>query len=455
MKAVMLMVSGDTEFLSYVSTNIIYRNCVARQDAVDEGGTVNPMAVFSVYDSNNVLVQNCIAIDANDLSSYVNGVGQYGGCFAVYDTTTTTSAVTYTNSICLNSLIGGNIIAHNNPATNISYSNDVFWNVQTQTPASSQCGDACQPRGPILYSGATSASFTNLTAGDITDANSATQNSLLDADTGTTDEYSSLFIDNTLYSSSVALVKGLGAYNYNDYYSNTASITKSSNDITSNPSLQWPVISCTTGTPWNLSGSTVLCGNGQSGGNIGANLIYQQGASGTLWGQTGYNLQQDGTNGQATVLMWPFPNEALIKTQMAAYNNATYGVTGARGFAASGNGLYGGPITLTSYIWESLGKALPGTIYNIIPAVTGFTAMVYTVTASAGTGGSVTPSSLTVPSGAQVTFVITPSTGYQFSGLTVNGAAVTATAAGNGTYTYSIPSVQQNYTAQATFTSGS
>jgi len=56
-----------------------------------------------------------------------------------------------------------------------------------------------------------------------------------------------------------------------------------------------------------------------------------------------------------------------------------------------------------------------------------------------------------VTSGNPITFTITPGSG-SFVGLTVNGQAVTATAAGNGTYTYKIPSVQEYENVQATFT---
>jgi hypothetical protein len=55
--------------------------------------------------------------------------------------------------------------------------------------------------------------------------------------------------------------------------------------------------------------------------------------------------------------LWPWPNENIIKAEFAAYSGG--GLPGARGFAAPGNGLYGGPITLSSYIWEYLGSPYP------------------------------------------------------------------------------------------------
>jgi hypothetical protein len=76
-----------------------------------------------------------------------------------------------------------------------------------------------------------------------------------------------------------------------------------------------------------------------------------------LWGDTGYDSL-------TTTPLWPWDDEAVIQSDMASFNmtNPVSGaaISGARGFAASGNGLYGGPITLTSYIWEQLGNACPG-----------------------------------------------------------------------------------------------
>src|SRR5205085_1629742 len=59
--------------------------------------------------------------------------------------------------------------------------------------------------------------------------------------------------------------------------------------------------------------------------------------------------------------LWPFPNEAVIKADMASYSGP--GGAGARGFTA-GNSLDGSPQTLTRYIWEYLGNQIPAEIYG-------------------------------------------------------------------------------------------
>jgi hypothetical protein len=82
---------------------------------------------------------------------------------------------------------------------------------------------------------------------------------------------------------------------------------------------------------------------------IGADVRYMQGATGTLWGEPGYDTKQ-------TTCLWPFPNEDVIKAKMGAYTRqsnvlAAPGPEGNRGFA-TGTSMDGSPQTLTKYIWE-------------------------------------------------------------------------------------------------------
>ena len=74
--------------------------------------------------------------------------------------------------------------------------------------------------------------------------------------------------------------------------------------------------------------------------------------SGTLYGEPGYDQLTDEP-------LWPFPNEDVIKAKMSAWDGLN---DARRGFCAEGNGLYGGPLTLTSYIWEYLGNPCPADI---------------------------------------------------------------------------------------------
>ena len=100
-------------------------------------------------------------------------------------------------------------------------------------------------------------------------------------------------------------------------------------------------------------------GTASDGGDRGATILYRIGTPGTMWGDPGYETLNN-------IPLWPWDDEAVIKRDMASFsmiNPVTGGtISGARGFAAPGRGLYGGPITLTSYVWEQLGNACPPNI---------------------------------------------------------------------------------------------
>ena len=71
----------------------------------------------------------------------------------------------------------------------------------------------------------------------------------------------------------------------------------------------------------------------------------------------------------------------------------------------------------------------------------------FTVTASAGANGSISPSgTVTVNRGASQTFTITPATGYHVANVMVDGTSVGAVTS----YTFS--NVTANHTIAATFT---
>ncbi|MEW6186572.1 MAG: fibronectin type III domain-containing protein [Thermodesulfobacteriota bacterium] len=78
----------------------------------------------------------------------------------------------------------------------------------------------------------------------------------------------------------------------------------------------------------------------------------------------------------------------------------------------------------------------------------GFTLKTYTITATAGTGGTITPSgSLTVQAGGSQSFTIVPNTGYRISAVVVDGMPWKTVSS----YTFS--KVSSNHTITATFRS--
>ncbi len=91
---------------------------------------------------------------------------------------------------------------------------------------------------------------------------------------------------------------------------------------------------------------------GQSNGRIGAEVMTLLGASGTFYGELGYD---DETN----IPMWPFPGEDVIHQHLSDFsflgtdrNGGSAGINGARGFAVNGQ-------TLSNYVWAYLGNTVP------------------------------------------------------------------------------------------------
>jgi parallel beta-helix repeat protein len=85
------------------------------------------------------------------------------------------------------------------------------------------------------------------------------------------------------------------------------------------------------------------------------------------------------------------------------------------------------------------------------------TTTTFTITASAGAHGSISPKgSVTVTAGADKTFTITPATGYHVKDVRVDGTASVKPALvanGSGGYTYTFANVQANRTIAASFES--
>lgn len=118
---------------------------------------------------------------------------------------------------------------------------------------------------------------------------------------------------------------------YNQFYQATVP-SDATNALTNDPQLKYIT---------RVEPGSSASGSGAGGANRGATVV-QRYQNGVL----------------TTQPLWPWPNEARIKADF----QTDFGLPGAgplRGFAATGNGLRGTPITLTSYVWEFLGNPCP------------------------------------------------------------------------------------------------
>ena len=118
-------------------------------------------------------------------------------------------------------------------------------------------------------------------------------------------------------------------------------------------------------------------------------------------------------------------------------NNVAFGRNWPDGWTTY-NGYYGDSFVYTTALTDAERQQLETYLVNRLTA--------YTVTSSAGAGGSISPlGAVSVNAGANQTFTITPNAGYAISGVTVDGSGVGAV----GTYTFN--GVAANHTIAASF----
>jgi hypothetical protein len=340
--------SGRTKMGVFHSHHTVVRNCLIRHDYVDADG--DPFYGYGIYASTNVEVQNSISIDGDDPTKFTN-TDEDAGSFACPTTssTTYTGPINFTNCIALNNAFKFGSSDNNAYAADAHWTNSVGWDIH-MTNSSFNVDPFLRTFGKATVNQCTFGSVTKGQYGD------SIGNMYFNGYGGQTPHTVSNSILSNFNSGDGLFYNYTSTYN-NIYDSGTPNVSGSTvtNTISTNPS--------TTGLLYlpRIEAGSALMTAGQSGARVGADLTYQYGKSGTLWGETGYNLLQDGTNGQATVKLWPFPNEDIIKTKMAAYSN--HSVTGARGFC-TGTSLDGSSQTLTKYIWEYLGNQIPDDIYG-------------------------------------------------------------------------------------------
>jgi len=320
--------SGRYKFEAYQSKYIIFRQCVGR---LDQGNFDNePIGGIAVYSCDDVEVQNCIIIDSDQDAYWFNESYRHGS-FLSPATDMNSNRINFTRCIGLNNKLGG-LISSKNPtyqSRGVVFRDCVMWEYGSLS-------------GRPNYLRADDTQVINCTFGD--------------SSVGSPSHYgggtSNVMKNSLIYGHTQAQVVGgtIATQNYNSYYGNTFNNNSGTNDITNiNPI--WNTSTNPNGALkyiLRIETGSNLSGQGESGVDIGANVKTLLGVSGTLWGESGYNIDTG-------VSMWPFPYEGLIQAKMKAYSGG--GVSGDRGFCANGT-------TLTKYIWEYLGNAMPVEIYN-------------------------------------------------------------------------------------------
>jgi len=135
-------------------------------------------------------------------------------------------------------------------------------------------------------------------------------------------------------------------------------------------------------------------------------------------------------------------------TVVSSGTNQSYTITPGTGYQVAGVTVDGASIgAVTSYTFSKVAAN-----HSISATFSTASAATYTITASTGTGGSVTPAGATsLAAGASKSYTVTPSTGYYVASVLVDGTSVAANIAGGAAYSYAFSSVSANHTISATF----
>jgi len=327
---------GRYKFLAWHANNIVMRGNVARLDAEPFSDNQN-LAGLVMYTMSNGEMHNNIVIDSDHPELWPDGIRN--GCYYFPTTSGSTTNINMSNNVCLNSALGGiqedGYEGGGGNYSQVNATNNVIW-------------DAWSQNGwlGINYSRGSKSVWSGNTFG-VGRAGALSYMSLY-ASNGVT-VYNNIFYNPVV---STASSWTNGSHDYNVFYSASGLPSLSGHESTSKNPI-WNASTNSNGALkyiTRIEAGSNLAGSGQSGANIGATLQYMVGVPGTMYGEPGYNTVQ-------STPMWPFPHEDVIKMKMAAYSYGT--LSGARGFAAPGTGKYGGPITLTSYVWEYLGNPCP------------------------------------------------------------------------------------------------
>lgn len=370
--------SGRYSFGTFTVDHVVFRRCVARLDRGNGGGM--PISHFVNYTSEAIAFQNCIAIDSDD-DAYSNYEGVYGGFYV-----RTSNQIESTRYVSRDTRVRGSMVlnvrhdtwgrssfsvslALGGDAENTTITDSIWWDVgggmgldngpleQDYTVDHCTFGrvlgmtDGSADAALVGYSGllgqASNSLFYDI-AGDGLDSLRASVNNAFfqiggSATSGVVDEQGSVNDVDPLWQSTARPGGGLKHL----------------------PRIE-------------TEGAFATAGD--DGQDLGAQMTARVGQPATLWGEPGW----DGVTNQA---LWPWPHEALIQR---AFRTGVANPPSNRGFCADGDGLYGGPVTLTSYVWEYLGHACPAKICDDAPSP-GDDAGIADAGSDATSGGGGTP----------------------------------------------------------------
>lgn len=326
---------GRQNLLMYKSDYIVIRRVVLRHDhGWDNHIKADPEGVGTIYNSNNVEIQNVIVIDS--VANTSNSGSEWVGGFTIVNNADSGGTCRDNNirgTVIFN--VEGNGFEHggDGEVQNIQFSDSIIWWSETGT---GHTGAGISMNNP----GQKTVTATNITMGNLqmgvtlwggNNSNITIDNSIIYGITG--------FPIGTPDSSDGTITQS-----YNNCYGNSSNnlCTSGIGATTFNPTINGLLY------PLRIEDSTILTTSGQSGARVGAVVTNKIGISGTLYGDPGYNAI-------TTDPLWPWPNENRIHVDFSGAIDLPSSSPANRGFAASSQ-------TLTRYIWEALGNNIPGDV---------------------------------------------------------------------------------------------
>ena len=344
--------NGKYRFYILDSDHFILRRCVDRFDRGVDNEPWSNLASFRLYGSNNVILQNCISIDADTDFILRNRDGEILPAdpkmiFLGGNPSTGNRARDnlIDGTIILNAAANGWIgLGGGYEDLNNTFRNSVFWGLNGSLWIR---GDNTEKTVHISHS----------TFGNINYDGSFHDRAVESDREGIVEVY-----DSIIYDTGSDAFRNVYISNYNTLYGNYNNYAGSStgeNDYCSENENEFNPLNNGLVYLLRIEEGSTLDGVASDGEDIGATILKKIGVSGTLYGEIGFD-QITNEN------LWPFPYEDIIKEKMSSYyyTDGVGEIRGDRGFAADGDSLYGGPITLTSYIWEYLGNECPPEICN-------------------------------------------------------------------------------------------
>jgi hypothetical protein len=339
---------GRYPFLVYQATHTVVRRCVSRLDYWN--GSLQA-ANFTNYNGDMTVWENNIAIDSD--TANIAGSGIFGGFFSENKPpdsswSGTATRETHRGNIVLNVKAVYSAIYDYDISNLHTYSDDIVWDSY-----GGYYGDYVHGDAPVLTT-------TRFTIGQILGKYDG-MNGQGSAGTGffigpgaSGTRVSNTVTDSIFWNNPSYGIADYASGDYNSYWGNGANYggayatpKAGTHDLTSNLMAGLMYLP-------RIEAGSQLATAGASGGQVGASVVQMWGATGSLWGDPGYDTI-------GTELLWPFPNEGVIAADMASYSGP--GGVGARGFA-TGTSKDGSPQTLTKYIWEYLGHQIPPDIYG-------------------------------------------------------------------------------------------